>query len=167
MTSSDIMDFVGHVLRGQSLCKQILMSTNFTQQRGRSKSFLKQLAEDLVRVQQITGTSTIAQTILDRNRYRTACVERIRELGELGRHRCLLMDAGKNTSLMYHTSSIYKCITRPSFRLRQQLLLTRLSTFPTEAILQSDPLAPRFPRRSARNEARRLRQLQQANLTVG
>jgi len=82
------LQLFGHVCRGQSLCRIVMNSTNPDQKTGRLKSYLKQMLIDVAHVQGILGTPTIAETVADRQRYRTACYEYVKEYGETGRLSC-------------------------------------------------------------------------------
>lgn len=145
------LTLLGHILRGKSLCRQILLSANGQQQRGRPKSFLKQVAEDIIRVQLVAGTSNLSETIGDRNRYRAACVSYIRENGDLGRLRCPMCRKEYITERPYtkhvRTHDIAEVTTTATTPTAPP------QSFPTEPILQSDQVAT-APRRSARIAAR-------------
>ena len=82
------LQLVGHVLRSQTICRDLLFSRSPHQKKGRKKSFLGQIAQDLSLVKTFTTPDPLTVVVRDRNRFRKACFEYVRARGEAGRLVC-------------------------------------------------------------------------------
>ena len=86
------LQLVGHVLRSATICRDLLFSRSPNQKKGRKKSFMSQIAQDLSLVKTFTHPDPITVIARDRVRYRRACADYVRDRGEAGRLVCRLCD---------------------------------------------------------------------------
>jgi hypothetical protein len=107
------LQLVGHILRSQTVCRDLLFSRSPNQKKGRKKSFLGQIAQDPSLVKTFTTPDPIAVVAQDRSRFRKACFEYVRARGEAGRLVCPTCDKDYITNGPFVKHQVV-CTTNPT-----------------------------------------------------
>ena len=106
------LQLIGHILRSDTICRDLLFSTGLGLRKGKRKSYLNQITEDLRHAVLQSGASNAMELASDRLNYRQACYNYVKSHGDNGRFVCPVCQkdyvyvASFNKHLLLHTDSI-------------------------------------------------------------